>query len=67
MPLIETDFERALRAIDNSVQGFHQFGPIPRNDDETTLHYAVPQRRRRTVVNAPPKLLSKNHVTGEIL
>ena len=59
MPLIETDFERALRPVDNRVQGFHQFGPIPRNDDETTLHYAVPQRGRRKVVNAPATPLSQ--------
>jgi hypothetical protein len=40
--LIETDFNLALRAIDNRPQGLHQFGPIPRDDDETTLHWAGP-------------------------
>lgn len=40
--LIETDFNLVLRAIDNRPQSLHQFGPIPRDDDKTTLHWAGP-------------------------
>jgi len=54
VPLIETNFERALRAVDNRVQGFHEFGPVPRDDDETTLHSAVPQRKREQEVDPQP-------------
>jgi hypothetical protein len=34
---IDTDFDLALMAVDR-VQGLQQFGPLSRDDDETTLH-----------------------------
>ena len=62
VPLIEADFERALRPVENRVQCFHQFGSLSRNDDETTLHEAVPQRGCSKEVD-PPANRKRRHFT----
>jgi len=37
--LVETDFEGALRAVDDAVQGVQEVWPVAGDDDETTFHW----------------------------